>query len=300
MQDVTKDRAKYIGGSDIPVIMGISPFKKRFELLQEKAEIKDNEFNGNTYTEYGNVLEPKIRAYINKKYETEYLEDVLIKEPFRGHFDGYNGKSILEIKTTSQIKENVEDYKVYLVQLVLYMHLANVKDGILAIYERPEDFNEDFAPERLTIFEIKSADYKILLDEIIEAVDLFLIDLAKMKENPFITEEDLQPKEVIELSSQIIELETQLASIKPLEAEIKELKDKLYKAMTKGGIKKWTTNTGVQITRVDPTKDTTTKAFDEKKFSVDHKDLYKEYQLTKIKKGRAGYLKITQPKNCNQ
>ena len=29
MQNVTEDRNKYIGGSDIPVIMGISPFKKR-------------------------------------------------------------------------------------------------------------------------------------------------------------------------------------------------------------------------------------------------------------------------------
>ena len=38
MQETVKqDRDKYIGGSDIPVIMNLSPFKSRFDLLLEKA-----------------------------------------------------------------------------------------------------------------------------------------------------------------------------------------------------------------------------------------------------------------------
>ena len=57
MQAVTVDREKYIGGSDIPIIMGISPFKSRFDLLLEKAGLKENDFTGNEYTEYGNKLE---------------------------------------------------------------------------------------------------------------------------------------------------------------------------------------------------------------------------------------------------
>ena len=65
--DVTIDRDLYIGGSDVPVIMGISTFNTRWGLLQEKAGLKENTFNGTKYTEYGNVLEPKIRDYINKK-----------------------------------------------------------------------------------------------------------------------------------------------------------------------------------------------------------------------------------------
>ena len=51
MQDVRIDRNLYIGGSDIPIIMGISPFKKRFDLLLEKAGLKENDFDGNQYTE---------------------------------------------------------------------------------------------------------------------------------------------------------------------------------------------------------------------------------------------------------
>ena len=65
MQAVTVDREKYIGGSDIPIIMEISPFKTRFDLLLEKAQLKENTFLGNEYTEFGNELEAKIRNYIN-------------------------------------------------------------------------------------------------------------------------------------------------------------------------------------------------------------------------------------------
>lgn len=54
--------------------MGISPFKSRFDLLLEKAELKDNDFDGNEYTEYGNVMEPKIREHINKSLGKDYKE----------------------------------------------------------------------------------------------------------------------------------------------------------------------------------------------------------------------------------
>ena len=50
MYDVTIDRDKYIGGSDVPVIMGISSFNTRWGLLQEKAGLKVNTFTVNKYT----------------------------------------------------------------------------------------------------------------------------------------------------------------------------------------------------------------------------------------------------------
>ena len=58
---VKENRDLYIGGSDIPKIMGISTFQTRWELLQEKAGLLENSFEGNSYTEYGNKMEPKIR-----------------------------------------------------------------------------------------------------------------------------------------------------------------------------------------------------------------------------------------------
>lgn len=38
MQDTVKvDRDKYVGGSDIPAILGLSNFKTRYELILDKA-----------------------------------------------------------------------------------------------------------------------------------------------------------------------------------------------------------------------------------------------------------------------
>ncbi len=300
MQNVTIDREKFIGGSDVPIIMGISPFKKRFDLLLEKAQLKDNDFLGNEYTEYGNVLEPKIRDYLNESEKKPFLEDKVIKEDLRYHSDGFNGKTVLEIKTTSKLHDDVNDYKVYLVQLLFGMQMHEVKKGKLAVYARPEDFNEEFDASRLSIYDIDIKDYKELLEDINIAVDQFRKDLAKLKENPFLTEEDLQPNEVIELSNQVLVLENQLSAYKQIENEYKALKEKLFNAMQDHQIKKWTTNNGVQITRVDGSEDSTVTVskFNEEKFKEEHQDLYEGYveEVQQTKKGRSGYLKITLPK----
>lgn len=195
MQDVRTDRNKYIGGSDIPIIMNISPFKKRFDLLLEKAELLENEFEGNIYTEYGNILEPKIREYINKLRNTNYIEYKKIDGNIRCHLDGFNDVSVLEIKTTSQIRKKVSSYKKYLVQLLFYMQQTNVEKGLLAVYERPKDFSEEFHEERLQMFDIDINDYDELLKDINNALKKFIKDLEKIKENPFIEEWELEEME---------------------------------------------------------------------------------------------------------
>ena len=125
--DVTIDRDKYVGGSDVPVIMGISPFKTRWDLLLEKAGLKENTFTGNEYTEYGKVMEPKIRDYINRKLKKKFEPNQVVNGDIRCNTDGFNGTCVLEIKTTSQVHDNVDDYKIYLVQLLLYMQENGVK-----------------------------------------------------------------------------------------------------------------------------------------------------------------------------
>lgn len=195
MQDVRTDRNKYIGGSDIPIIMNISPFKKRFDLLLEKADLLENEFEGNIYTEYGNILEPKIREYINKLKNTNYIEYKKIDGNIRCHLDGFNEVSVLEIKTTSQVRKKVSSYKKYLVQLLFYMQTMKVDKGVLAVYERPRDFCEEFHEERLQVFDIDIKDYEELLKDINADVKRFIEDLEKVKENPFIEEWELEEME---------------------------------------------------------------------------------------------------------
>lgn len=300
MQDVTIDRNLYIGGSDIPVIMGISSFKKRFDLLLEKAGLKHNEFSGNEYTEYGNILEPKIREFINLKEKKSFVEDKKIVGDIRCHVDGFNNKdTILEIKTTSQVHNNVDEYKVYLCQLLFYMSVYEAKKGKLGVYHRPEDFNEEFDEKRLTTYDINIKDYKELVEDILQAVDQFRKDLIKVKENPFITEEELQPKEVVELSNKVVELESKLLAFKELEKQYNNFKTELFNAMEEHGIKTWKTNNGTRITRIATTEDKVEKVkeFNVDLFRDDYPDLYnyyvKETEITK--KGKKGFVKITLP-----
>ena len=299
MQAVTIDRDKYIGGSDIPIIMGISPFKKRFDLLLEKAGLKENDFEGNEYTEYGNILEPKIRDFINEKYSKNFVEYKKINGDIRCHLDGYDEDmeiGVLEIKTTSQIHDNLDDYKVYLVQTLFYMQETNKNKGMLAVYHRPDDFNENFDKTRLSVYGIDINDYKDLLEQINKAVDKFRIDLEKVKENPFITEEELLPVDLTELSNKVVALENQLAEMKKIEAQAKDLKAQLKAAMEKSGTKTWETPNGTKITLVSDSEDKVVKKFNEKLFKDNNLDLWDEYSEEVIQKGKLGYVKITLPK----
>lgn len=313
-KSVKEDRDKYIGGSDIPIIMGLSPFKKRFDLLLEKAGLKEDDFEGNAYTEYGNIMEPKIREYINNLLGKNYVEGKHIEGDIRVHTDGEDDESILEIKTTSQVHEKLEDYKIYLVQLLFYMENTKKAKGTLAVYERPEYFKERFTAgryeiheHRLHVYEININDYKDLLEQINSAVNQFRIDLAKVKENPLITEEELMPVDLTKLSNKVVELETKLAEMKSIESEAKEFKAKLKKAMEENGVKKWETPSGVKISLVADTPDKTTiiKELDKEKFRNENVELVEKYELKQaeylkdkeiITKGKAGYVKITLPK----
>ena len=298
--DVTIDRDLYLGGSDIPIIMGISPFKTRWELLQEKAGLAKSDFDGNQYTEYGDTMEPKIRDYVNELKKTKFVPAQVIKDDLRGNTDGFNGHCILEIKTTSHICEKVSEYKNYLVQLLFYMFLYKADKGLLAVYARPDDFSEEFDKERLKIHEIYMKDYQSLMEEIMEAIEKFRVDLDRLRENPLLTEQDFQPIELIAIYNRVEELEEKLAELKRIEEEQKKAKQELFEAMTNYGVKSWETPNGIKITRVDAIEETveTVTEFDEKTFKDENEGLYAMYlhEVEKKKLGKSGYVKVTLPK----
>ena len=277
-ESVKQDRDKYIGGSDIPVIMNLSTFKTRYHLLLEKAGLREDEFKGNQYTEYGNIMESKIREYINRsfpkatrfeegKHTIENAPEEVAPLSVRIHTDGENAYSILEIKTTSTIYEDVNEYKTYLVQLLFYMVIADKESGLLAVYERPEDLSaediynnpeklvEEFDPERLHRYTIERSNYEDLIAEILKAVDAFEADLLKIREDPFISEEDLLPVEIADIASRVLAFEYQLSQMKETEKKLKADKARLFDVMNKTGVKSWKTPNGYTITRVDGSED---------------------------------------------
>lgn len=296
MQDtVTVDRWKYIGGSDIPAIMGLSPFRTRWEVLLEKAQIQENDFEGNVYTEYGNVMEEKIREYINRTYKRNFVEDVAYTNDCRFHLDGWDEqfKEVLEIKTTSRTHRNLADYKHYLVQELAYMARKGAEVGLLAVYERPEDFSEEFDPDRLTVYMVFFREWQSLWEEICFQLDWFRADLERLRENPLLTEEDLMPKDVVNYAGAVALLEDKISAMKQMEKDLKAAKAELKKAMEKRGIKRWITNNGAKITLVADGDDTVVSEFNMDKFKEEHPEIYAEYLEDRLKPGKTGFVRIT-------
>ncbi len=295
MQDVTKDREKYIGGSDVAAILNISKFKTRWQLLKEKAGIEESDFSGNVYTEYGNELEPKIRDYVNAELDHHFIEGKVIEDYLRYHADGvdFNSKCVLEIKTTSDIHDDILGYKHYLCQLLMGMWMYNYKLGILAVYSRPDDFSAEFDSKRLQIFTIRWEQFEEFWGDVYLEIKRFREDWLKLMENPFMTEEEFQPTEIVQIADKVIALESQLEIFKQIEREYKEAKQILKAGMEKYSIKTWTTPGGTKITLVPDGEPTEQWDFDKDKFAQENPDLYTHYLKRTTKKGKAGYVRIT-------
>jgi putative phage-type endonuclease len=305
-ETVNQDRDKYIGGSDIPIIMNMSPYKSRFDLLLEKAGLKDDDFEGNQFTEYGNTMEPKIREFMRSHHGVDYVEGMHIYDDIRIHTDGEgvddltNIFNVLEIKTTSHIYEKVDQYMIYLVQLLFYMYMTGAEYGTLAVYERPDDFDEEFDSERLHIYDIKAVDYTDLTIKIWNAIDNFRVDLQKIKDDPFIEESALLPQDITAIAERILQFEIQLQQMKDIQKKIDQEKESLKAAMEKANVKSWETPNHYKITLVNdtPDKEATESYFDMDGFKTENPEMYHNYEKTRtvIKKGRKGYVKITAPK----
>lgn len=119
--------------------------------------------------------------------------------------------------------------------------------------------------------------------------------MSNMFENNM-TPQQMQEMQIQALSAEVEALELELASFKEKEAKHKALKTQLFNAMRDYNIKSWETD-AVKITRVDEIegKIITEEKFDLETFKDDFPDLYDKYlkNITVVKNGRAGYVKIT-------
>lgn len=168
-QNVTVDRDKYVGASDLPTILGLNKSygKSTIQFAKEKLKLEESTFKGNQYTKYGQLMEPLIRNFINEYYGFNFVEDTIIdeKRKLRGNCDGIDrsAKKLLEIKTFSN-KLKV-DY--YTPQCQMYMELFDIDECWLVGYDRPSDFyagidyelenddayfNTDFYADRVVLY----------------------------------------------------------------------------------------------------------------------------------------------------
>jgi len=96
-------RGKGLGSSDMPVIMGVSPWKNIDQLYLEKTDQGGGKFEGNWATRRGQELEPIAREMYEKKMGSLYPATNMehLQYPWaRASFDGLNhiDRRVLEIK----------------------------------------------------------------------------------------------------------------------------------------------------------------------------------------------------------
>lgn len=292
-KNVIENRRSFVGGSDVPVILGLSKYKSQFELAKEKTGLVPTVFDSNEYTVYGQVIEPQIRDYINIINETNFKPDTVINKErnIRGNCDGadYDESLLLEIKSHGK-NPTMEVYKV---QMQLYMNEFNLAAGWLALYERPDNFDAEFDPERLKIEVVHRDDVQI--NEILQAIELFWKRCEALKRQPEMTEAEYysitleEKNEIAIVAGEVEKFELQIQSYKEIESQYKAMKDKLYQLMMDHKVKSFETDR-CTITLVLPTEST---SIDTKALRESHPRIAKKFEKITPKKG---YTKVSMKK----
>ena len=289
-KNVIENRRFFVGGSDVPVILGLSKYKSQFELAKEKTGFVPTVFDSNEYTVYGQVIEPQIRDYINIINETNFKPETVINKErnIRGNCDGADFDESLLLEIKSHGKNPTMD--VYKVQMQLYMNEFNLAAGWLALYERPDNFDAEFDPERLKIEVVHRDDVQI--NEILQAIELFWKRCEALKRQPDMSEAEYysitleEKNEIAIVASEVEKFELQIQSFKETESQYKAMKDKLYQLMMDHKVKSFETDRCI-ITLVLPTEAT---SIDTKALRESHPRIAKKFEKISPKKG---YTKVS-------
>lgn len=309
--NVTIDRHKYIGGSDLPNILGlnIKYGTTTFEFAKEKAGISPNSFTGNQFTKYGQVMEPLIRDYINSLFDAHYHEDTIIDKDknYRGNTDGIDRDAeypIIEIKTFGEEL----DVEYYTPQCQFYMETFNVDRVLLVGYKRPSDFytgvdyelensdnffNFEFDETRIETHIIERD--KTLWNKIENRIIAFKKAVNYLRENRTdFNETDFNNifygNDVIASLDKIALLETKVKDAEEITNSYKEAKEQLYKLFEEKGILSLDTGT-IKITKVSPTSYDSI-SIDSAKLKENETEIYNKYKVVK-KVNKKGYILIT-------
>lgn len=179
-----KNRHLYCGGSDFATILDISPFKKRIELVLEKAQVIANTFEGNDATKRGeklestviDIFEEKTSLKVTDRQKTYKIEPTKTCMCLYGHIDGLTSDGCLfEAKTTDILSKSWQNgipiY--YEAQLEFYLFLSKLEKAYIAVAFCNDDEIVDFK-----YFEYKR---KMTDREIIYACEKFTQDVERYK-----------------------------------------------------------------------------------------------------------------------
>jgi len=145
-QEQKDARKKCIGGSDVPIILGLSKYKTPYELWLEKTGIINEDYEENEYQYWGSRLESIIADEFAKRNNLTIEYPDTIKHPqydfMAGNLDGFipSLNAVLEIKCSSQYMSHEWGEPgtdaipmPYLVQVAFYCIISNADKAFLAV-----------------------------------------------------------------------------------------------------------------------------------------------------------------------
>lgn len=305
MNNIIDNRDKFIGGSDLPIIMGINRTITPFQFAKEKLNIIPKEDSDNIYTHYGHVMEEKIRNYINDKFKTNYKPSTFTTWYLRGNADGLDDTAkipLIEIKTYGK-ELNIDYYKF---QCQFYMGLFGHDKLLLVGYKRPDIFYTgiDYNLEKenkyfnFTFNEKNIVEHVIKRDEklikqIIEKCNNFYNALNALRKDNNLTEEKFNDifygPTVTTMVKRFKKLEKQLLDFKKIEDDYNLTKEKLYELFEFKNILSFE-NKDIKITRVNPSQ-YEKRSINTKLLEKEQPDIYNKYISTKTI-NKKGYLLI--------
>lgn len=135
------DRRLGIGGSDVPIIFGLSSYKTPLELYLDKIGSVPLIETENDFQYWGNQLEPLVaKWFCNKHNVTLETPDTLVDfaRPYlRANLDGIikEWNAVLEIKTRAGFQPLDELPLNYLLQVAFYCHVTDLEKAYIAVFQ---------------------------------------------------------------------------------------------------------------------------------------------------------------------
>lgn len=229
-------RQKRIGGSEFASVLDVNPYKKRIELVLEKAGVIANTFEGNEATRRGEELENEIIAMFEDETglsvtdeQREFTFNPLDSLDLVCHVDGITSNdAVFEAKTTDikskTWKDGIPEY--YKAQLIFNCALAKKEKAYIAV-----GYCKDTEIVKFEYFEYKP---QMQLEEIVTKCQEFTADVIRYSNlgiinNGKIIKEKIDNNLIEELNFLKEQISQMKAEIKPFEDKVKIIEDKLKK-----------------------------------------------------------------------
>lgn len=223
-------RKSRVAASDVPIIMGVSPYKTQYELAMEKLGLKTDE-KYSRVMQLGHEFEPKIRARVEIDMNLAFPDVVLFKRdiPWQmASLDGYNADTaeFLEIKYMGE--KNFEEVKAtgpldhHKPQLEMQFHVTGAQKGYYVPYTLDKE------QKNITSYAVIPIESEASLrKEMLPAIERFYEQVIIGQELPEPGERDemiVNNPDLILAAEEYIKLS---AKAKDLDKSIEALKEKL-------------------------------------------------------------------------